>query len=1028
MKKLIVVVVAFFSVALLAQPSGALNTPKSDVFMQGFYWNSTPGGIWWDSLASLAPRLASAGFSGIWFPAPYKGAGGGFSMGYDPYDHYDFGEYFQKGSTETRFGSRKELERALDIFHGVGIEVYADAVMRHMMGGEDKLKYTCIPVNNGNPIVPDSAYLLFNYPNGSGRFKKDAMSFYPNSLNCFVDTRFTATDPLFRFGEWLDHNNTAVRDSLIQWGIYLRNVVGFDGFRIDAVKPIDPFFMAWWIKGVQATAGNGYIVAEHWSGVDEIKGWLNSVKTNGAGISMFDFPLRFSLKEMCNATNGSYWMTNLDGAGLINNGVSSFDVATFVENHDFDRVGYDGSIDSGHDPVLADKHLAYAYILFSEGRPTVFFKDYVDYGLAGRIDTLMWIRRVHLGGGTTKRDGLNAYYIRQDGGQDQAANSRNIYVARRNGFGSQKGGYLLINNHPTQWMDVWVDTEEQIGKWYKDFTGRDNNKQVVGPASPGAKNRVKLWAPPRSYTLFVADTLSKIANEPAIELIPNFVTYTGSAFKFQVNAVAVNGAVLQYATEGAPAWLSISSTGLLSGTPAVADTGMSSIVVRITNTQGGAATDTFTVSTKFNTAPVLQNITEKTVVATKRFELQAVANDAQNDSLLYGFSAAPAWLSIGTKSGLLSGTPAIEDTGSSIITLLVTDGKGAYDSTSFTLKVLQPKDSVIATFGKPTIDGTINNSNSDWVAEWKRVTDGELDSWWNPKKDSVNKAPDNELYGFYATWDADSLYLGVDYVLNDKNNTLMIYIEAGLPGGITNFRQGTGSIYNGDYAKNIRFKTEDAIDFFVPAYFQNSPGLFRIDSNTSTNMSAVVNGVRGAAGEDAEIAMSWNDLYGLGAGKVPAGVKLKFVSVLAGGYNWGTADSQPDNEATKGTAGPDSLLVFTVVEPDTNKDGFPDPTRFVLDVRGDQESVAPQAYALLGNYPNPFNPSTVIAFTIPQAEQVELIIYDMTGAEVRTVLNSFVNAGRHDITVDMNGLPSGVYFYRLRAGVFNSVGKMLFLK
>jgi len=98
-----------FSILLFPQTKNILSSPKSDVFMQGFYWNSPPGGIWYDSLAKLAPRLASAGFSAIWFPSPVKGAGGGMSMGYDPYDHYDFGDFQQKGSKKTRFGNQAEL-------------------------------------------------------------------------------------------------------------------------------------------------------------------------------------------------------------------------------------------------------------------------------------------------------------------------------------------------------------------------------------------------------------------------------------------------------------------------------------------------------------------------------------------------------------------------------------------------------------------------------------------------------------------------------------------------------------------------------------------------------------------------------------------------------------------------------------------------------------------------------------------------------------------------------------------------------
>jgi alpha-amylase len=207
-----------------------------------------------------------------------------------------------------------------------------------------------------------------------------------------------------------------VKDSLISWGKYLRNELKFDGFRLDAVKPIDPAFMAAFLKEAN---GNSYAVAELWSNSADIGSWLNTAKNvNGA-------PLRCSIflcdihSKRCATIPGGFDMRSLDNAGLAGAGVSGFDYSTFVENHDFDRTGFDGSTDNGHDPVLTDKHLAYAYILFSEGRPCIFFKDYFTYGYSGKIDTLIWIRQNFLGGGTTKRNGLNAYYIREDNNQDQ---------------------------------------------------------------------------------------------------------------------------------------------------------------------------------------------------------------------------------------------------------------------------------------------------------------------------------------------------------------------------------------------------------------------------------------------------------------------------------------------------------------------------------------------------------------------------------------------------------------------------------
>jgi hypothetical protein len=93
----------------------------------------------------------------------------------------------------------------------------------------------------------------------------------------------------------------------------------------------------------------------------------------------------------------------------------------------------------------------------------------------------------------------------------------------------------------------------------------------------------------------------------------------------------------------------------------------------------------------------------------------------------------------------------------------------------------------------------------------------------------------------------------------------------------------------------------------------------------------------------------------------------------------------------------------------------------------------PTDFALNQNYPNPFNPSTVIRFSLPTEQQVKLDVYDMSGALVKTVLNEAVRAGNKEVTWDgTNGsgakVASGVYLYRLQAGSFTSVKKMIMLK
>jgi photosystem II stability/assembly factor-like uncharacterized protein len=93
----------------------------------------------------------------------------------------------------------------------------------------------------------------------------------------------------------------------------------------------------------------------------------------------------------------------------------------------------------------------------------------------------------------------------------------------------------------------------------------------------------------------------------------------------------------------------------------------------------------------------------------------------------------------------------------------------------------------------------------------------------------------------------------------------------------------------------------------------------------------------------------------------------------------------------------------------------------------------PTNYTLTQNYPNPFNPSTKIRYTIPSVEtrdrvSVQLKVYDILGNEIETLVNEEKRTGTYEITWYAEGLPSGVYFYRIQAGEYAEVKKMLLLK
>jgi len=88
----------------------------------------------------------------------------------------------------------------------------------------------------------------------------------------------------------------------------------------------------------------------------------------------------------------------------------------------------------------------------------------------------------------------------------------------------------------------------------------------------------------------------------------------------------------------------------------------------------------------------------------------------------------------------------------------------------------------------------------------------------------------------------------------------------------------------------------------------------------------------------------------------------------------------------------------------------------------------PAIFALQQNFPNPFNPSTQIDFSIPQQSNVQLKVYNTLGQLVTTLVNGNLSAGSHSVTFDARNLASGLYIYRLTAGNFTNVKKMLLLK
>ncbi len=139
---------------------------------------------------------------------------------------------------------------------------------------------------------------------------------------------------------------------------------------------------------------------------------------------------------------------------------------------------------------------------------------------------------------------------------------------------------------------------------------------------------------------------------------------------------------------------------------------------------------------------------------------------------------------------------------------------------------------------------------------------------------------------------------------------------------------------------------------------------------------------------------------------------------------------------------PDRLAEYGLQQNDTKNasDHFPKVTDYSFSVTSVTEgNNQPEGFKLEQNYPNPFNPSTKIKFSIPESplsggdgrgglQLIKLVVYDLLGNEVATLVNKELPAGNYEIEFNASNLPSGVYFYQLTAGSFIQTKKMILIR
>ena len=441
------------------------------VIMQAFYWDCPKlegkEFQWWNFVEKNIEQLSAVGFTALWLPPATKGANlfGSMSMGYDPYDFYDLGEFDQKGSMPTWFGTRQQLEDLIKTAHDHHMQVYADMVLNHTNGADEE---------EVNPLDGKKRWTKYNP--ASRQFPRDWTCYHPSNFERWDNEAFEDMPDLC-------HRNPDVYKSLMEYARWLIEDIGFDGFRYDFVKGYGTWLIYAILERLYAKENNlkysPFAVGEYWSNDASVMQWLKEVNTYSDNpISAFDFDLRDRLKDLCDQYGFSL-RTLLHPGTLLTEGLALRTV-TFAENHDTVR----------ENPIISDKMLAYAYILTHEGYPCVFWQDYYNWQLAreGQNSGIAALVRVHeqyAAGGTT------ILYC-----------DDNLYIMQRQGNGAQKGLILVLNNSGA-WNGHYVTTQWASAHFKPEAWCGRNNTDIPADKWTNGHGGTDFWAPPRGYVVYV---------------------------------------------------------------------------------------------------------------------------------------------------------------------------------------------------------------------------------------------------------------------------------------------------------------------------------------------------------------------------------------------------------------------------------------------------------------------------------------------------------------------------------------------
>ncbi|KAL1962403.1 hypothetical protein VTN77DRAFT_9742 [Rasamsonia byssochlamydoides] len=460
------------------------NAPDNVLMFQAFEWYVPDDRRHWHRLRQALPDLKEIGVDNMWIPPGCK-AMNPSGNGYDIYDLYDLGEFHQKGTIATKWGTKHELERLVNTARQLDIGVYWDAVLNHKAGADHPERFRAVKVDPqdrnveiGQPQEIE-AWVGFDFPGRGDKYS--AMKYH---WQHFSGTDYNAIDQknaiykivgpnkegwakdvsqengnydYLMFAD-VDYSHPEVRQDVLKWTEWIGTQLPLSGMRLDAVKHYSAGFQKTLIDHVRRTVGaDWFIVGEFWSG--NVRELLKYLVKMDHSLALFDAPLVYRFSTI-SRTEGADLRTIFEGT-LVK--YKPEHAVTFVMNHDTQPS------QSLEAPIASYfKPLAYALILLrSQGYPCVFYGDL--YGIEGgvkqplppscdgRLPALMLARKLYAYG--EQQD----YFDRRNCiGFVRYGNSRHpsgLACVLSNGPASKKRMFVGKGHAGEQWTDLlgWCD-------------------------------------------------------------------------------------------------------------------------------------------------------------------------------------------------------------------------------------------------------------------------------------------------------------------------------------------------------------------------------------------------------------------------------------------------------------------------------------------------------------------------------------------------------------------------------------------